>query len=342
MKEIQSHTALRGIAALLVVLYHYRAILPPKYNPDTYSAFLLKGYLWVDCFFMLSGFILCYVYGDRPGRSMSGATKFLRARFARIYPLHFATLIGMAVLLTVVPLFSIIHFDPDWSTFLLNLLVVHAWGFLSAYDWNYPSWSISVEFAAYLAFPLLCIAMRRAFLATVALMLLGILVSLWLGHYQWERLALIHGIPMFCAGMLIFQLPKIERVATLQIVSLLILIAALHFGWHDAVAELCFAALVYSTQSDHGLLGAISRSRPLLALGAWSYSIYMLHIPVYTAYWIVAAIRLGPVLDLIAMLALTLVAGAISYRYFEGPCRDWITGKLRSRRPALQANAPAL
>jgi peptidoglycan/LPS O-acetylase OafA/YrhL len=84
MIEIKSHTALRGIAALLVVMYHSRSALPPSLNPDQFTLFFAKGYLWVDCFFILSGFILCYVYDTQPAERPEQRNRFFLARFARI------------------------------------------------------------------------------------------------------------------------------------------------------------------------------------------------------------------------------------------------------------------
>lgn len=327
MKEIQSHTALRGIAALLVVIYHYRISLPPPYNPDAYSDFFVGGYLWVDCFFMLSGFILSYVYGLKPGQSNGNAARFLQARFARIYPLHFVTLIGMAALYVALPLISKQRFDADWSTFALNLANIHAWGFLNAFDWNFPSWSISVEFAAYLLFPLVCLALARAFWPTVAIMLGCIGGALLLGHHDWERLALLHGVPMFFAGILIFYVPKSKSAATLQLPAVATLLIALHLGLPDVIIELSFVVLIYSTQTDEGALAALLKNEGLLALGRWSYSMYMLHIPVRVVYSLTAANHFGPLVDIVAMTAISVTAGALSYRYFEGPCRDWITGR---------------
>src|SRR5882757_7286140 len=103
MTEIRSHTALRGIAALLVVIFHYRGIAEPAFNVDAITSFFAKGYLWVDCFFMLSGFILCHRYGTSPGETLANSTLFLKARFARIYPLHLATLLFFVGYMLVIP-----------------------------------------------------------------------------------------------------------------------------------------------------------------------------------------------------------------------------------------------
>src|SRR5579862_2755251 len=90
---ISTLTPLRGIAAVLVMLLHSHIFLYPLAAPWT-GAFVTKGWIWVDFFFVLSGFILCYVYGDAflDGFSKPAYLRYLRARFARVYPLHFITL----------------------------------------------------------------------------------------------------------------------------------------------------------------------------------------------------------------------------------------------------------
>jgi peptidoglycan/LPS O-acetylase OafA/YrhL len=316
MREIKAHTALRGIAALLVVIFHYRVILRPRLDIDIHTNFFSKGYLWVDCFFMLSGFILYRVYGARP----VDAHEFMRARFARVYPLHLATLLGLAAMFAIMPRVSHQRFDPNWSTLFLNAIDIHAWGFLNDFDWNFPSWSISVEFAAYLLFPIICVGIATAPTPTIVLMSLSSLIPLWLGHDHWERLALLHGLPLFFIGIVISILPK-KDMAPLQVAAGFVLVLSMSIGLSDAISDICFAAIVYTTQSDTGPM-RWTCSRPLLLLGAWSYSIYMLHIPIW--YFANATIgsRLTPVEMFLFSISATIVAGAVSYRFFETPLRD--------------------
>src|SRR3546814_17317566 len=83
-------TSLRGIAALLVVVYHFSGGFLPNLDPGRYSDFVPKGYLWVDLFFVLSGFIITHAYGDAfAERARRGSIPaFLFAGMARIYPVH--------------------------------------------------------------------------------------------------------------------------------------------------------------------------------------------------------------------------------------------------------------
>src|SRR5258706_1708056 len=142
MEEIRSHTALRGIAALLVVIFHFDASLHPAIEIERYTLAFSSGHLWVDFFFILSGYILCHVYSEQPGTGRYQAFKFLWARFARIFPLHLATLFFLVVFQLAISIIT--HRESrigGWDTFWLNLLNIHAWGVLDQYDWNFPSWS---------------------------------------------------------------------------------------------------------------------------------------------------------------------------------------------------------
>ena len=99
---ISSLTPLRGIAALLVVLFHYQAFSImhgfPGLLDQLNSQFITKGYLWVDFFFILSGFVISHVYGEKlKNRSSSIVKNYLWARFSRLYPLHVFVMLLLAI-----------------------------------------------------------------------------------------------------------------------------------------------------------------------------------------------------------------------------------------------------
>ena len=93
-RYLSTLTPLRGIAALLVVIFHSNLMAVP-FVPPGYTSFVSGGWLWVDFFFVLSGFIISYVYGDSFKDSLTTDSywKYIKARFARIYPIHFVTMI---------------------------------------------------------------------------------------------------------------------------------------------------------------------------------------------------------------------------------------------------------
>lgn len=159
---IPSLTPLRGIAAILVVFFHFHIFLGPLTPPDNFV--VSKLYLMVDLFFVLSGFIMAHVYGN----SFKGKIKkvdfikFMKARFARLYPLHIFSFLYL--LIWAIYMKSQINFleTPaivqsvfDNSAIFGVLTLTHAWGTHMEATWNTASWSISVEWFLYLLFPFL-------------------------------------------------------------------------------------------------------------------------------------------------------------------------------------------
>src|ERR1700750_78824 len=94
-------TPLRGIAALLTVIFHIDIFLGWAMIPPDGSPLLSHMYLMVDFFFILSGFIMCHVYGNRFLKDVrvTEFKKFTIARFSRVYPLHLFTLVSTVVML---------------------------------------------------------------------------------------------------------------------------------------------------------------------------------------------------------------------------------------------------
>lgn len=299
--QLPSLTSFRGIAALWVVLYHYIAIYFSQLNPSHYTHFVEKGYLAVDLFFMLSGFVLTHVYR----RAFSeGITKhygqFLLSRVARLYPLHIMVLLlFVATALTARLLeyaatgtFETIPMQGPRSLAALfaNLFMLQGLeaGQLS---WNYPAWSVSVEFAAYLLFPFLLATIWRAAPAhkiALAGFLIGVL-SLFSyyngGNFnQWDGpQTLLRCLPEFTLGTLLYAAFRNGAYTPIlgsdgvAVLILLTTLSVLHFGGPDLAVILLFAALILSVVVNTGAVAKIANRKPLIWLGNISYSLYLLH-----------------------------------------------------------------
>ncbi|MGQ2935469.1 acyltransferase family protein [Sphingopyxis sp.] len=144
-------TGLRGFAALAVLFYHIRGAMT-GFLPDRVIAMLAQGYLAVDLFFVLSGFVLWWTYGaEFRDQGIRAAPRFIVRRFARIFPLHLAILSAM-LLFALALLVS--GRDPgahySFTALPAHYLLVQNWGFGNGLTWNDPAWSISTEWAAYL------------------------------------------------------------------------------------------------------------------------------------------------------------------------------------------------
>jgi len=148
--DIKPLTALRFAAAIWVVSFHYW----PSLTSDV-PMLVQKGYLGVEMFFVLSGFILAHVYLQGFGEGRFNYRDFIWARIARVYPLHLVTLIGVGALAAAAGAagFAMEHDIAPLSSLPANLLMLHAWGLAPDAAWNHPSWSISAEWFAYLCFP---------------------------------------------------------------------------------------------------------------------------------------------------------------------------------------------
>ena len=286
-------TAIRFCAALWVVLYDFWPDLTGGRPPV-----IAKGYLGVELFFVLSGFILSHVYlrGWEGGRFKYGA--FLWARVARIWPLHVATLIGIGVLGGVAAIMGVAITHPvlAWDALPANLLLVHAWDLAPRGGWNHPSWSISAEWFAYLVFPAFAWAsMRLARRPKLAVG--GALLLLFAGYWSFQEtqgfpltsatthLGFVRILPPFAFGCALHLLWRSGVVATrreakLGLFTALALVALLTAcGAPDAATVAAFGLLIVSL-AGLSSTGSAWMTHPFAVyLGEASFALYMVAIP---------------------------------------------------------------
>jgi peptidoglycan/LPS O-acetylase OafA/YrhL len=169
--RLHSLDALRGIAALAVVFWHWQHFFyaGDKLMPDFTSAgqplfdvfFLLyrNGAMAVDLFFSLSGFIFFWLYADSIANQKISAKTFFILRFSRLYPLHIVTLLVVALGQFIYGSMHHTDFVYPWNDvrhFILNLFLLPSVGLESGYSYNGPIWSVSVEVVLYVLFYTLC------------------------------------------------------------------------------------------------------------------------------------------------------------------------------------------
>ena len=299
--HLHSLTPLRGIAALWVVLYHYSFQYFPNLHPDSYTHLVQKGYLAVDLFFMLSGFVLTHVYHGTFSRSVGDKYwSFLRARIARLYPLHLAVLLlfvatalaTRAVEYAATGSFPAIPLKGAESVGALvaNLFMLQGL-YASMLSWNYPAWSISLEFMAYLVFPFALPWVWRAggrtqvLLAVAALATLGALAWVTQDNLnQWDGpQALLRCLPEFLLGTLLYSAFRSGLAASVMSSDLTIagivlaIVMLLHTGGPDLLAVPLFALLILAAVANRGRAAGMLNVRPLVWLGDVSYSLYLIH-----------------------------------------------------------------
>lgn len=359
--------ACRGLAALMVALqrleaHGYHASLGPVRN----------AYLFVDFFFVLSGFVIAHAWGERleSGRQVGA---FLVRRFGRLWPLHAAMLalfLAVEALKLVAASRGAQMTSPPFSgtsapgTILPNLLLVHSLGFHDYLAWNVPSWSISTEFWTYIVFAALTFLAgrhRTAIAVVIVAVSLGIV-----GAYSPRMMDATHNYGLarclagFFAGVLTLEAWRRSgrlrarlacRGRGLEWGALALVVAFTSLADRTALslaAPLAFALVVYAFALEAGPLSRLLTTRPMLALGAWSYSIYMVN--AFIVLMIVRAVNmlerfagrplsvtstvdgvehkileLGPrwVMDLVALayLGAVLTMSWMTYRLIEDPAR---------------------
>jgi len=297
--EIASLTSLRGLLACWVVAFHFwNDVLTLFPDLDFASPFVRKGWVAVPAFFMLSGFVLTLNYYGRFARLGRASYRgFLRQRLGRIYPVHVVALSVVLVLKAADGALGLRPTDENTTLrdFILNLLLVHAWVPDFRMSWNYPSWSISSEWFAYLLFPptaVLLHRIRRTLAFDLGLATAAVIGSVLILHTGKQRpfFELLQVVPTFAAGMSIFflvdRIPRedrrIRRACRIAVPLLAAAIVAACFLLNESDRHLipivpCFfltiAALAQLNCDGPRWLNL----RPVAALGEVSYSLYMTH-----------------------------------------------------------------
>jgi peptidoglycan/LPS O-acetylase OafA/YrhL len=330
----------RGICALIVAAFHFPILGLIKGQPLVEHA-----YLFVDFFFVLSGFVIGWTSEQRlqqPGEAWS----FIVRRFGRVWPLH---VVLLALFVAVAVARGNLGDDEQHSipAIFTNIGLIHGLGIHEKLTWNDPSWSISVEFSLYLLFAALPLAPRRtAIYLGLIVGSLGILIF-WApsGMASTFDFGLYRGVAGFFTGVLIARLPVRDHGRSAEIVATGGVVLFVAFGALQYLAPLVFGLAVAIFAGSTGPVARALEARIPKLLGKWSYSIYMVHTVFVALIW-AAAPRLGLErrgLHLTADLGLELaifggyilaVIGAsyVSYTFLEDPARRYFNALARSKR----------
>jgi peptidoglycan/LPS O-acetylase OafA/YrhL len=296
--ELPALTSLRGIAALTVLLFHSSNLALPYPGGANMGSVLLniwsRGYLAVDLFFFLSGFVLTHVYGSRLAheRNWRVIGGFLWARFCRIHPAS-AFAAGICVLQFILGKVSF-PAGVSFKAQLIGNLTLMQVPWLDTVLVNPPSWSISAEFYAYLMFPLLVPVILR--LKTPVAVALGgaLLTAIAVGHQGFDDYhrgsgwpALIRAVPEFVCGIVAYLCysrralgPFWKYDATLAgVVALIIAACALRAS--NGVIIMLLSGLLTASVCNTGRLTRLIGARPLRWLGEVSYSVYIFQAPMF-------------------------------------------------------------
>ena len=307
--EIRALSGARAIPPLILVLFHYCAGNGYR-GAKWFDLPVGKGYLWVEFFFMLSGFVLTYVYGSR-WRELwrpRDYLRFLQTRLVRLYPLHIVML--FVILFMVVTLRAIaahyhyvsIYDEPyhpivTLSTFIANIFLVQAWNIFPYLSWNGASWFVSVEFLWCLLVPIYFTIARGGIWNALFLILAGagglttLALTSKVGLDLTYHNGIFRGLAAFPIGVSLAvlhnaakarggaPLPDIAHTLVQLALFAVFLYAIYGTGWahrpEDAYTVLAMAPLIFALSFDRGIVAAALKTRPMLRLGEWSYAIYI-------------------------------------------------------------------
>ncbi|PTO96265.1 acyltransferase [Vibrio sp. 10N.286.48.B8] len=290
MKRFEVLDSFRGLCAIAVVCFHIRVL-----EGFTELPFFRGSAILVDFFFVLSGFVLTHGYASKAQITFK---KFLLSRFFRLYPLHFFTLV--TIILFEVIKYTFFHkfgwsfnYEPftgktSLSQFIPNLLLIQSWypGFESL-SFNYPSWSISVEFYLYIIF--YCTLFFTGINRTILWVLISLLAFVSI-FYAIDFLTInsLRGLTSFFGGALVYLIyekspqPNLSyRYATIfefMCIVLSILLVGSEFSLRQPIAIFMFIVVVFVFAQEKGAVSNILRKKFFINFGKLSYSIYMIHV----------------------------------------------------------------
>ena len=335
----------RGVVALSVVLFHFYMFFGNE-------QIVAWGYLGVDFFFVLSGFIIARQYEAAIALRTVTFTQFTIKRFARLWPLY---LFSIALFLWVNKVFIIpsgngnavdFGIGPDFTwRILMQLTMLSNIGGMGQ-PWNGPAWSVSVEWIVNILFFVIAWHFRRIPILLIWLACFACTVYLMDRspqslHLQFAYQPLFNetiarGIAGFCLGMLVFRyhslLPRLSFLALhgieMVLVALLVALLTFHgehilpFGVDYPLQLLVFPALILISLYKAGWIQKIFAFSPITFLGKISYSLYLLHLPLGYAYQFMPAFQLfsKPFFGIFFLMLLIALA-TLSYFFIEWPGR---------------------
>ena len=354
MKKIASVELLRFISSMMVVIWHYQQfyspyniflsteILPSNRNLQPFYSFLSLfydyGYRGVDFFFIISGFVFGYVYLVE-NKSVK-FNFFFRNRFARLYPLHFVTLIIVLIL----QFYNnekfntyLIHFSNDIYHFLLNLFFISGWGFEKGTSFNGPIWSVSLEIIIYFLFFFLIISFKEK---RILKSILLVVIFFTLRKMSADNFLQIINVRIINCGMLFFEgvlvyylFNKLKNTKLVFSIGIILFIVSI-IGNFKIYIFLPSILIIFLSFED---LIKENVSYFFNFLGNLTYGTYLWHVPLQILLIILiknSGISFSIIYTKIFFLiyfSILITLSIISYHFFEKKMRYWLRTKFNSK-----------
>jgi len=286
MNRINKLDGLRGLFALFVVLFHFNKHNAPQFIVNNF--FVRESYIFVDFFFILSGYVITLTYNDRLNR-LKDLWPFLKKRLIRLYPL---------LLFSTLMYWGFVHPQINNRNILLaldTLLLTNATPILgSGIGMNYPSWSISSEIISYLVFGLssmIAIQKRKPTIIGFITISCFLFLAFQQNYFQTGEFGFLRGLACFNLGYFIYFFAdrKINIPNTLEWMIPLFIGVLMYYYNHATLTSsiqniliqflipLTFATSIYLLIKTNGLLSGFLETKPLVFLGKISYSVYLNH-----------------------------------------------------------------
>jgi len=350
--DIRALTGVRGVAAAIIVVYHFGDV--QLSTGGTLQPFRISfGYLLVDLFFMLSGYVMALTYKDAFAHlTLAKFAGFMVKRVARLYPAYFV--IGLFYVAKMAAGLSgerlAMYSAWDW---IGNLLMMTGWG-LYVFPVIGVAWAASAELGSYLLLPLLMAFILRKSATTAAISVLAALVAIYAvsisGRGSAGSLDVVNGnsfypllraVAGFTLGLAIFRfagmLDRLSKVTqdALLIGILLAMAAVASFSRSDLPLYLLFIPLVMVLSRDGRAAQLLFGNAVVYRLGVISYSIYLIH-PLFVSFAVRIWRHFGQsqavyvAAACVCFVVIWLLA-ELSYRLVEMPGRKALLGLFGSR-----------
>ncbi|UUF12758.1 MULTISPECIES: acyltransferase family protein [Flavobacterium] len=362
-KHYEILDGLRGVAAILVVIFH---IFETFSGGNRFIQIINHGYLAVDFFFLLSGFVVAYAYDDRWGKMTQW--EFYKRRLIRLQPMVimgmiigaifyyfqasdilFPQIAGMEVwkvILTMIIGFTLLPIPPSME--------IRGWG--EMHPLNGPAWSLFFEYIANILYALIFRRFSNKVLSVFVLIFAGLLINYtvfgpkgdviggWSLNLEQINVGFTRLLYPFFAGILLSRLGKLIHIkGAFWVCSILITIvlALPRFGdedtlWMNGLYESFVIILIFPIIVAIGAGGQIKNAfsaKICKLLGDISYPIYITHYPLiywYTA-WVVdnkVSLKDGFIPG-IALLVASIVLAFVCLKLYDEPVRNWLQNKFQ-------------
>ena len=355
MTDLRFLTGLRGVAALYVCIYHIQVYVQPYIYPE-FAQFLHEGYLAVDFFFILSGFVIALNYFNKINLTDKREIAiFYAKRIARIYPLHLLLLllslsVPLAYFITERTLAEGGRYSID--AFFMSIFMIQNWGFTNTLVWNIPSWSISTEFFAYLMFPFIVAIIKwvsdKFHFKGVLILTISLFFSIAFVYSSFKaddlglyipELGLLRCIIGFFIGVLIWFFYHeyknwiSARSKLLFYLGLVILVLGSYSSllnyWY---IHLAFSLIIIGSVYYKNGITRFCSTKTILWLGEISYSIYLIHYLVKDWFKILFLEgQEASILWIFTYLVVVLFLSHFSYKWIEIKSKNVLVRVINNR-----------